>query len=298
MRIDLDVLKSKSLLPDDSEIISEHNNVIVRSQSERMIARLGLLSAIQKRTTPGDLVYSHGLAWDMRGYDVVTAPLSPTPVLDGDVVISSYPLMDPLDWQRTTAANVYGKVSKMAQLRNVLSLEIESQLYNLDVSEYAQARLDQVRRHTEDGEEMYLADSIERQIEAYRQHYPFQQLRDSDPALVHGDLHTGNVVLDGSNPLLIDLDSVSVGPRLYDLASWHVRSLRGENVPTNKMIQIEKSVDTWNQESFEALMGWKIISSLTHTLRYEAVTTKRASINSLARLAIKANLPRVVLGND
>lgn len=296
MNIDINSLKEKSLLPVDCEVISDQNNVIVRSESERFIARIALLSEIKKRTTPGDLMYSHGLAWDMRDYDVTVAPVSAVPTQDGDVIISSYPLMQPLEWQRITADSVYEKVSKMAQLGSTLSSEMTRQLYTLDISEYAQRRLEQVRENDMDDETAQLADIVERQVGMYVQRYPFSELRDSDPALVHGDLHTGNIVVDNDNPLLIDLDSVSLGPRLYDLASWHVRSLRGENVPTTEMIKVEKSVGTWNQETFDALMGWKVISSLTHILRYETAAERRSSITNLAQVAIRANIPQMAIG--
>jgi Ser/Thr protein kinase RdoA (MazF antagonist) len=46
------------------------------------------------------------------------------------------------------------------------------------------------------------------------------------PGLLHGDAHTGNVLVTPSGPVVIDLDLLSVGPREWDLVPTAVSSLR------------------------------------------------------------------------
>ena len=47
-----------------------------------------------------------------------------------------------------------------------------------------------------------------------------QSLTFDSPATLHGDLHTLNILVDGSGPALIDLDNVVRGPALLELGAW------------------------------------------------------------------------------
>jgi aminoglycoside phosphotransferase (APT) family kinase protein len=40
------------------------------------------------------------------------------------------------------------------------------------------------------------------------------------PATLHGDLHPGNILIDGSDLAFIDLDSVQIGPAVFELGGW------------------------------------------------------------------------------
>lgn len=52
-------------------------------------------------------------------------------------------------------------------------------------------------------------DAVERALAEVRWHLP--------PGVIHGDVHTGNLLITGTGPVLCDLDSVGTGPREWDL---------------------------------------------------------------------------------
>jgi len=277
--IAIERLKSDGMIPEDSLVLSEHNNTVIMSETEQLVARIALQSAMLERDDPGDLIYSHKLSWNLNAAAGVLAPLAPEPLIHEETVISAYPLMQPVRWGHTSAEQIYRTVESFNSASTA-----GFQLRRMDIAEYAQNRIDQV-----------VAQSVESRLEVdwvrdvlgkYCGSYPFHQLTTDSPGLVHGDLHTGNVVVDlEDNPLLIDLDSAAIGPVQYDIASWHVRSAQGDTAPTGAMLDIYKQSPEWNDESFRALMGWKVISSMTHALRYEKETNLPERINQLFRIA-------------
>lgn len=52
-------------------------------------------------------------------------------------------------------------------------------------------------------------DEVERALAEVRWHLP--------PGVIHGDVHTGNLLMTEAGPVLCDLDSVATGPREWDL---------------------------------------------------------------------------------
>lgn len=52
-------------------------------------------------------------------------------------------------------------------------------------------------------------DALERALVEVRWHLP--------PGVIHGDVHTGNLLITAAGPVLCDLDSVGTGPREWDL---------------------------------------------------------------------------------
>ena len=52
-------------------------------------------------------------------------------------------------------------------------------------------------------------DAVERALTGVRWHLP--------PGVIHGDVHTGNLLITDDGPVLCDLDSVGTGPREWDL---------------------------------------------------------------------------------
>jgi aminoglycoside phosphotransferase (APT) family kinase protein len=53
------------------------------------------------------------------------------------------------------------------------------------------------------------------------------ELRFSSPAaVIHGDAHPGNIIMAENGPVLCDLDTVSIGPREWDLVPVAVSQLR------------------------------------------------------------------------
>lgn len=290
--INLEQLKERGLVPHDSRVISEHNNTIIESAAERLIGRVATLSSIESRDTPGDIRYAHALAWEMRNKGAVVAPVTERPIVEDGVVVSLYPKLNQAVWTSLKAPALHRKMSIFSNSLDVLSEDMSHELYVLDISEYATRRLDGVKNEKQECDEG-LIELVGNNLDYYTQSYPFPELTADDGALVHGDLHANNIVAtDAGEPRIIDLDSVSTGPRLYDLASWHIRSLRGDAAPTVEMIELEKRMGNWKEESFKALMGWKVLSSLTHELKYQQDgMMRRSGISQLTSIATRTSLP-------
>lgn len=275
----IDKLISDNVLPPDSKVLSEHNNTVVMSEHVQIVARIALQKAMHERDDPGDLVYSHRLSWNLGSAAGVVSPIEREPIVHHGTVISIYPLMLPVDWNRISAE----QMSQTIGMFNTAAVDKPS-LRVMDIEDYAERRINYAES-SEVGQYPYV-EIVRHAFDMYRKSYPFQQLIDDSPSLVHGDLHTGNIVTDENyKPLLIDLDSAAIGPAHYDIASWHVRNARGDNAPTDAMTDILRRDIGWDEESFRALMGWKVVSSLTHTVRYEMSDKQRDTIRHLFRIA-------------
>ena len=117
--------------------------------------------------------------------------------------------------------------------------------------------------------------------------YPFEQLTQRDTSLVHGDFKADNIATDHEGRLkAIDLDAVAVGPGLYDLASWRLRSQMGDSAPIEEVANVGRQTDTWDEDAYTSLIGWKAISSMSFTLRYETPDMNREKIPHIAESAI------------
>ncbi|OGL34236.1 hypothetical protein A3F64_01610 [Candidatus Saccharibacteria bacterium RIFCSPHIGHO2_12_FULL_42_8] len=160
-------------------------------------------------------------------------------------------------------------------------------LRGFDISQYAQERLDFVKKHDYRDNELTF-EYVQNMLTQLQLYYPFDELTQDDPALVHGDLHAGNVVSGIDKGLeIIDLDSVAKGPRLYDLASWRFRHEIGDAAPIAGVIEEAKNMNAWDQETYNALLGWKAISSMTHVLKYEQPGDIKQRVASLAMSACR-----------
>lgn len=259
-------LIEEKILPSDSEIISSHNNIVISSKLEHIVARIGLLSVIKSLEDPGDIVYSHLIANKIGDAGHVVKPTTETPDIYGDVVVSKYPLMKSVDWNRQDPLNILEVVTDFnSQLdranKNFL-------LRELDIPKYTRERINVAEKNKLVDESTL--EHVRKLLEKYEQNYPFSELSDSMPGLVHGDLHENNFVIDELDNLkIIDLDSSSRGPFLYDVASWRFRQMLGDHAPVDLMIARRRQNNFWNKESFRALIGWKALSSITHVMRYE-----------------------------
>lgn len=117
--------------------------------------------------------------------------------------------------------------------------------------------------------------------------FPFCQLLHDDPALIHGDYKVDNVVTDHAGNLhAIDLDAAAIGPRLYDLAAWRLRSELGDNTPVEEVVDIGRSVADWDEDVYRSLIGWKAISSMSFTLRYETPDMYADKVPRIAHSAV------------
>lgn len=139
-----------------------------------------------------------------------------------------------------------------------------------------------------------LVDFVQARLAEYDQTFPFHQLVADDTALVHGDLHAGNIVVDSNgSPFLIDFDSAALGPSQYDMASWVVRAMRGDRAPVESMRLTAIRQGRYKKESFEALTGWKILSSMSHILRYSNDSTYEQEFRELQDIAVASFVPGV-----
>lgn len=287
---DLKLLIADGVVPADSEVLSTHNNLVVASRSMDSVVRIGRISAIMARDDPGDIRYSHQLAWLAAEVAPVVRPTAPKPTYHGDFVLSFFPKLRPVDWSTQDPAAIV--TSTAAFNRALPHVEQVVNLSDLEITDYVLERLKRARSQLAADMNGPQLDLTEAMLGYYRRHYPFAELREADPALVHGDLQTSNVLVDQRNNVqLIDLDSAKKGPRLYDLASWRVRSELGDPAPTEDAISLAPGMIPWNDETYRALAGWKLLSSMTHIVRYEAPQNVLRRIGSLGRCGVRLAAP-------
>lgn len=276
-------LISSGLMPHDTEIISTHNNLVASSQKEKIVARIGQISLIAQREDPGDVDYSHRISWIAAENSApVVRPITEEPIVYGDMIISFFPLRHNVNWAEQSAHNIYWMIQDFSDAFHPVDARIE--LRKMDIAEYAQARLNYARSGHKSIERMH--DFVQEYLDAHQTAYPFNQLVEDNPSLTHGDLHAGNTVSDDDGKLqIIDLDSTARGPRLYDLASWRVRHEMGDSSPMEDVAEVAKRESDWNEEVYRALIGWKVLSSMTHVLRYEKTAKVTDGVQKLAGCA-------------
>ena len=272
MSISVEGLIEKGILPSDTEVLSNHNNLVVRSNRERIVARIGELSIITTRDDPGDIAYAHNLSYSLSKVAPIVEPLSEKPEYLDDIIISTFPLRSEVDWGDANSDELLAATESM---NDALSyIEERHTLRELNVAQYVHERLrdaaSTIRDRGASMEKMY--DFVYGKVELHGNRYPFGELTEDSPALVHGDLHAGNFVFsqDEKRVEIIDLDSISKGPRLYDLASWSLRRQLGDKAPVESIVDLAKKRKWWNSEAYRALVGWKAISSMTHLIKYES----------------------------
>ncbi len=102
--------------------------------------------------------------------------------------------------------------------------------------------------------------------------------------MVHGDFHTGNVLMDGSDPVLIDLDCLSVGHPVFDLSILYLSYVAiGEEEPDKVRQFMGFSYDT-AVSFFDCFMKEYFHGQTDDTIR-EA--TDKAALLCYARLIRK-----------
>lgn len=277
-------LINKGHLPSDSEIIAHNNNVVVGSILEQTVTRIGRLSVIADSGYHGNIYYSHHLAWLLRNNGSVLAPVTEQPIIDGDYILSTFPMLMPADWRNVSGHDLYRVVADFndgyIHIKGLLNLR------ELDIANAATERIMHIHRTGQPYDEQSLT-NIQAALDDHQHRYPFRELREASPALLHCDLHSGNILTDKNNALrIIDLDSVAKGPRLYDVASWMVRHQRdGGDAPIDIMIETAQYSKTWDEEAYRALMGWKILSSMTYNLLQEEPQSASIKNNKLAKVA-------------
>lgn len=278
-------LKGKGLIAKDAEIVSIHNNLVVRSLEEETVARIGKISDIENREDPADLRYSHRIARMLGERAFVLAPMHEYPSQYGDLILSTFPMLSEVDWAGVNGVSINEVLEVFGGSLEDVERDIE--LRELDVAKYSHDRIASLEGTPIQDSREY--EYVTQLLINHQVRCPFSELKDDDPALTHGDFHHGNILSTKKGELrIIDLDSVSRGPRLYDIASWRVRGVRGDVAPTKEAVDLARNSSYWNEEAYLALIGWKILSSMTHVLRYEKIEQEvEAGIRELGRTAGK-----------
>ncbi len=278
-------LKSASVIAVDSDIISTHNNLVISSEADNTVFRISSLDIIQARDDPGNLMYAHLLSKSIGTVGGVLPPIDDEAIEFEGNIISRYPKMDHPDWRSVSAVNLSKAVLR---LNNFPYATIDATVRRMDVASYAQSRLDSVD-HLRVGS---LADASQDMLDFYVENHNFSAASAQSEGLVHGDLHAGNVVQDSKSGdlLFIDLDSIAIGPKEYDLASWCVRSMRGDQAPATEATKIAIDKGELDYDTVRSMIGWKALSSITHELVYN-FNNPEQQIAEIATIASSLGAP-------
>ena len=279
----LESLTMNGDIPQDAQVVSTNNKIVAISQSEGIVARISDLCELKTRDDPHDLRYSHRAAWLSGDSASVVKPFQEHPQISGQYIISSYPLLNIVTGiSPNEAPNVYAMTRDFGAVLDVVAAGMI--LRRLDVSEYVGERVDYMQDNStyDSGLVTYLHDELEKMNNLS----PFTELTQADAALVHGDLKMDNIVTDHSGNLkLIDLDAVAIGPKLYDLASWRLRAELGDDAPVEAVSEAGRQRTGWSEDVYRSLIGWKALSSMSFTLRYEAPEIANTKVPQIAHAA-------------
>ena len=271
-------LKNNDVIPLDADVVQSKSNLVVCSEKSRLVYRISSTDKIKNSLNPCNIAYSHRLAWDLAEYVPVLAPISPEPTIWKRYILSCFPTVQTVSYVTVKSEQVVRFVEKFNVLQSSFPVKLQRKLRNLNVENYVAERINMSVSK--------ISPAIHKCYEFYISEYPFRQL--GDIGLVHGDMHFGNLVLSHDNLLAIDLDSIALGPVLYDIASWHVRRYLWDcdkNV-LDRAVTMAKRKD---REVFNALCGWKIISSLSYILCFGY--SDRFDLSQLLHCGRSMNLP-------
>lgn len=280
----VEALVGRGQIPDDAEVVSTNNKVVIISRNTRIVARIGNLAELKSRDDPHDLRYSHRVSWLTAAVAPAVEPLEEEPIMSGEYIISRYPLLN--DDVRLTRANAGEVFAMTRQLGDALpDVQAGMTLRRIDMTGYVGERLDHMRDNPE--HDARLVAYIDEEVDRMSREHPFAELVEGDKALIHGDFKIENVVSDDAGTLkAIDLDAASIGPRLYDLASWRLRRELGDKAPIEDVVEVGRRTHGWDEEAYRALIGWKAISSMSFTLRYEAAEVSTNKVAHISRSAV------------
>jgi hypothetical protein len=279
--VDLPAFRTAGLVAPDARVLSQKTHLVVYSPSAATVTRVASLADIRGREDPGDIIYAHEIAWALREYGPVLPPLQRRPRVIDDVVFSDYPYRALPRWGQIEPAQLIAVLDCFgARLADVGGRHA---LRRLDVAAYAQQRLLTAERH--DVHERGLICRLRTLLSFWSDRHSFAAISSRDPALVHGDLHAGNVVAERGDLKLLDLDSAAVGPRLYDLAAWYVRHRLGDPAPITAAVELARCQSYWREDDFTALIGWKLLSSMTHLARYGSPAQMAQALPALVVVA-------------
>ncbi len=285
----IDRLTHEGLIPEDSVVISERDNLIVSSMLEQTVSRISTIHAINRREGSGDIIYSHELSYGIGRRGAVVSPVSHVPDYYKKYVISTYPLLRPFYPELVKAETLSDSIQQF----NAFSIDDIAPavlVKTMNIPHYAGTRIARAAHTLECDEYEHTINAVMCTLDYYNDSFNFRQLIKEDPSIVHGNMHAGNVVTEeNGKPLFIDLDSAAIGPRLYDIASWRVRQLRGEPAPTDEIVT--ESVRSKDASRLRSLIGWNILYSMTQALRYSAPDKIHDDLRKLADIAQQLEAP-------
>ena len=278
--IELGRLAENGHIPDDYRVVSTNNKIVIVSSEQALVARISRVSVDTERDDPHDLRYSHRVSWLAGTVAPVVQPHDPHPIVVEDHLISRYPLL------QTGPELGIDEADEILDLTESLSdalsaVERDVRLRRLDVPSYVGHRHQQLVTSMPQSEAI---DFLGAELDRMNQEYPFSQLVERNKGLVHGDFKADNLVADAQSRLqAIDLDAAAVGPRYFDLAAWRFRCEMGDPAPIENVVELRRKRAGWNEEEYRALIGWKAISSLSFTLRYEQDDMQEGKVQDIIR---------------
>ena len=73
-------LRGAGIIPDDSEVIHDRRNTIMKSSSRGTVYRVSAENVLDD--TPQDIAYSHRLSWQIaQNSNIVLSSLTPEPII-------------------------------------------------------------------------------------------------------------------------------------------------------------------------------------------------------------------------
>ncbi len=277
-RAHIEQLVNHGILPDDVEVVVQTNNLILRSKQSKIVARVALDSSVSDRDDPQNVIYSHHIAWEMAESGApVLRPLSPEPILLQDMKVSLFPLAEEVNWPEQNPSYVAGVMTDFSEWES-------SNLRLMNPPIYISERLTKVEEKSfRENEKAFNA--IASRFEDHKISNPF--LRDTN-ATVHGDVHSGNMVLFDGKLKFIDLDAVAKGTSHYDFGSWRLRhELFDTRLDVEAVIDDARRSSKWSEDNYRSMIGWKALSSLSYVLSYGEMSEVVGQVNTIGAAAHK-----------
>lgn len=277
-------LISSGDIPHDAEVVSTNNKLVVVSESEKLVSRIIKEANFSDRDDPHDIRYSHDASWLASEVAPVVRPLHQQAIKSQGYIISTFPLLQRSTSLSNSAADIGELIRDFGNALDTVNAGMH--LRRLNIAEYVSERIFSMQgdRSFDQSRVEYVADEFSR----LERDYPFSQLFEDDPALIHGDYKADNIVADDNNKLhLIDLDAVAIGPRLYDVASWSLRYELGDDAPLPEVVEAWRGHNDWDEDAYRALASWKAISSMSFTLRYESPEVSHENLDRIVHCAAR-----------
>jgi len=293
----MDYLIRNGVIPNDSTLIQHRHNLITKSIKSNSVSRISAANEGEYDTTPQNVEYSHHVAWEAGAQNQsILQPILENPIRYNKFVISQYPLGNIPQYDDLSYSDLSSVLKRLSYI-NTSSID---GLRALDVYSYASERLLTASTNTSGlrSDLNSVIDYVKRFFYTHQDKF-FDYINESPRQLIHGDIHSQNIIYYQGDIRLIDLDTASEGPPLYDIASWHLRYLVGDDtmIDVNQLIEIAAQEPEWDKKMYKAMIGWKAISSMTYLLvngeRFDDFTHRIKQIGEIASNICGINIERV-----